>query len=79
MGLAGYVVSSKNDMATKLEVWCNQAFWKIMKYDQTCSASGMFVRMSFCEVWQEHMYNCATFFNKLMYPNSMTKYLYYGH
>ena len=44
----------------KLQVGYNHAFRRIMKYDRTCSASGMFVAnnvMSFNEIWRKSLYN----------------------
>ena len=38
----------------------SHAFRRIMKYDRTCSASGMFVSnnvITFNEIWQENVYN----------------------
>ena len=38
----------------------NHAFRRIMKYDRTCSASGMLVAndvMSFYEIWRKSLYN----------------------
>ena len=43
-----------------LQVGYNHAFRRIMKYDRTCSASGMFVAnnvMSFNEIWRKSLYN----------------------
>ena len=50
----------KKDTARKLQVGYNHAFRRIMKYDRTCSASGMFVAngvMSFNELWRKSVYN----------------------
>ena len=44
----------------KLQVGYNHAFRRIIKYDRTCSASGMFVAnnvMSFNEIWRKSLYN----------------------
>ena len=48
------------DTVRKLQVGYNHAFRRIMKYDRTCSASGMFVAndmMSFNELWRKSLYN----------------------
>ena len=50
----------KKDTVRKLHVGYNHAFRRIMKYDRTCSASGMFVAndvMSFYEIWRKSLYN----------------------
>ena len=50
----------KKGTLRKLQVGYNHAFRKIMKYDRTCSASGMFVAnnvMSFNEIWRKRLYN----------------------
>ena len=50
----------KKDTVRKLQVGYNHAFRRIMKYDRTCSASGMFVAngvMSFNELWRKSVYN----------------------
>ena len=50
----------KKGTVRKLQVGYNHAFRRIMKYDRTCSASGMFVAnnvMSFNEIWQKSLYN----------------------
>ena len=50
----------KKDTVRKLQVGYNHAFRRVMKYDRTCSASGMFVAngvMSFNELWQKSLYN----------------------
>ena len=50
----------KKDTVRKLQVGYNHAFRRIMKYDRTCSASGMFVAngvMSFNELWRKSLYN----------------------
>ena len=48
----------KKDTVRKLQVGYNHAFRRIMKYDRTCSASGMFVAngvMSFNELWRKSL------------------------
>ena len=50
----------KKGTVRKLQVGYNHAFRRIMKYDRTCSASGMFVAndvMSFNEIWRKSLYN----------------------
>ena len=50
----------KKGTVRKLQVGYNHAFRRIMKYDITCSASGMFVVnnvMSFNEIWRKSLYN----------------------
>ena len=50
----------KKGTVRKLQVGYNHAFRRIMKYDRTCSASGMFVAnnvMSFIEIWRKSLYN----------------------
>ena len=50
----------KKGTVRKLQVGYNHAFRRIMKYDRTCSASGMFVAnnvMSFNEIWRKSVYN----------------------
>ena len=50
----------KEGTVRKLQVGYNHAFRRIMKYDRTCSASGMFVVnnvMSFNEIWRKSLYN----------------------
>ena len=50
----------KKGTVRKLQVGYNHAFRRIMKYDRTCSASGMFVAnnvMSFNEIWRKGVYN----------------------
>ena len=44
----------------KQQVGYNHAFRRIVKYDRTCSASGMFVAnnvISFNEIWRKRLYN----------------------
>ena len=48
------------DTVRKLQVGYNHAFRRIMKYDRTCSASGMFVAndvMSSNEIWRKSLSN----------------------
>ena len=50
----------KKGTVRKLQVEYNHAFRRIMKYDRTCSASGMFVAnnvMSFNEIWRKILFN----------------------
>ena len=50
----------KKGTVRKLQVGYNHAFRRIMKYDRTCSASGMFVAndaRSFNEIWRKSLYN----------------------
>ena len=50
----------KKDTVRKLQVGYNHAFRIIMKYDRTCSASGMFVAndvMTYNEIWRKSLYN----------------------
>ena len=50
----------KKDTVRKLQLGYNHAFRRIMKYDRTCSSSGMFVAngvMSFNELWRKSLYN----------------------
>ena len=49
----------QKDTVRRLQVGYNHAF-RTMKYDRTCSASGMFVAndvMSFNELWRRSLYN----------------------
>ena len=49
----------KKGTVRKLQVGYNHAFRIIMKYDRTCSASGMFVAndvRSFNEIWRKSLY-----------------------
>ena len=48
----------KKGTVRKLQVGYNHAFRRIMKYDRTCSASGMFVAndvRSFNEIWRKRV------------------------
>ena len=50
----------KKDTVRNMQVGYNHAFKIIMKYDRTCSASGVFVAngvMSFNELWRKSLYN----------------------
>ena len=50
----------KKGTVRKLQVGYNHAFRRIMKYDRTCIASGMFVAndvRSFNEIWRKSLYN----------------------
>ena len=50
----------KKDTVRKLQVRYDHAFRRIMKYDRTCSASGMFVAndvRNFNEIWRKSLYN----------------------
>ena len=50
----------KKDTVRKLQIGYNHAFRRIIKYDRTCSASGMFVAndvMSFNEIWLKSLHN----------------------
>ena len=53
-------IQYKKDTVRKLQVGYNHAFRIIMKYDITCSASGMSVAnngMRFNEIWRKSLYN----------------------
>ncbi len=60
----------KKGTVRKLQVGYNHDFRRIMKYDRTCSASGMFVAnnvMSFNEIWRKSLYN----FRRVTKSNNM--------
>ena len=50
----------KKGTVRKLQVGYNHAFRRMLKYDRTCSASGMFVAnkvLSFNDIWRKSLYN----------------------